>query len=147
MARLSTILEDSADSHYRWIVQEEIERADVVRALYFVEMSSALDDGILIALQELQRVVTRHGSSKFRLRHLLRLADFYATLSRKYLTAIPPESLLFDPAQFHEMADPAIQLYELVASHDGRPEKLEAARSLEAFLALILTIDADRFDS
>ncbi len=147
MARLSTILEDVRDTHYRWIVQEEIERADVVRALYFVEMRSALNDGTLIALQELQRVVTRHGASKYRLRHLLRLADFYATLSRKYLAAIPPESLLFDPAQFHEMADPAIQLYEMVASHDGRPEKLEAARSLEAFLALILTIDADRFDS
>ncbi len=110
-------------------------------------MRSALNDGTLLALQELQRVVRRHGASKNRLRHQLRLADFYATLSRKYLTAIPPESLRFDPARFHEMADPAIQLYELVASHDGRPEKLEAARSLEAFLALILTIDADRYDS
>ena len=147
VARLGAILSDVGDSHYRWIVQEEIERADVVRALYFVQIRFTIEDGTLIALQELQRVATRHGASKNRLRHLLRLADFHVALSREYLAAIPPESLQFDPARFRELADAAIQLYELVASHDGRPEKLEAARSLEAFLALTLTIDADRFDS
>ena len=35
---------------------------------------------------------------------------------------------------------------EVIASHDGRPEKLEATRSLEAFLAMTLSVDADRFD-
>lgn len=147
LARLSTILEDVRDSHYQWIVQEEIERADVVRAEYFSKMRGVLDDGSLVALQELQRVATRHGASKNRLRHLLRLADYYVRLSREYLMAIPPESLGFDPARFREISDAAIQLYELVASHDGRPEKLEATRSLEAFLALTLRVDADRFDS
>jgi len=67
-------------------------------------------------------------------------------LSREYLAAVPPESLGFDPARFRELVDAAIRLFELVASHDGRPEKLEAARSLEAFLALTLSVDADRFD-
>jgi hypothetical protein len=147
LARLETILEDVRDNHYRWIVQEEIERTDVVRALYFEKLRAVVDHGALVALQELQRVVSRHGSSKNRLRHLLRLADYYVRLSREYLAAVPPESLDFDPAQFRELSDAAIQLYELVASHDGRPEKLEATRSLEAFLALTLSIDADRFDS
>jgi len=132
--------------HYRWIVQEEIERADVVRARYFVEIRHVVPDGTLLALQELQRVATRHGASKNRLRHLLRLADFYAELAREYLDAVPPESLVFDPARFRELADAATQLYELVGSHDGRPEKLEATRNLEAFLALTLGVDADRFD-
>ena len=132
--------------HYRWIAQEEIERADVVRALYFAEIRHVVPDGTVVALQELQRVATRHGASKNRLRHLLRLADFYAGLGREYLDAVPPESLTFDPARFRELADAAIQLYELVGSHDGRPEKLEATRKLEAFLALTLTIDADRYD-
>lgn len=132
--------------HYRWIAQEEIERADFVRARYFVEIRHVVPDGTLVALQELQRVATRHGASKNRLRHLMRLGDFYADLAREYLDAIPPESLTFDPARFRELADAAIQLYELVGSHDGRPEKLEASRNLEAFLALTLTIDADRFD-
>ena len=147
LARLSALLEEVRATHYRWIVQEEIERTDVVRAVYFEKMRSVLENGSLVALQELQRVVTRHGGSKNRLRHLLRLADYYVRLSREYLTAVPPESLTFDPAQFRELSDAAIQIYELVASHDGRPEKLEATRSLEAFLALTLTIDADRFDS
>lgn len=131
---------------YRWIAQEEIERADAVRARYFVEIRHVVEDGTVVALQELQRVATRHGASKNRLRHLMRLANFYADLAREYLDAVPPESLLFDPARFRELADAAIQLYELVGSHDGRPEKIEATRNLEAFLALTLQIDADRFD-
>jgi len=131
---------------YRWMAQEEIERADFVRARYFVEIRHVVADGTVVALQELQRVATRHGASKNRLRHLMRLADFYADLAREYLDAVAPESLDFDPARFRELAEAAIQLYELVGSHDGRPEKLEATRNLEAFLALTLTIDADRFD-
>jgi hypothetical protein len=153
VTRLSILLDELGDDesevdrrHYRWIVQEEIERADVVRARYFVEIRHVVPDGTVVALQELQRVATRHGASKNRLRHLLRLADFYADLAREYLDAVPPESLVFDPARFRELADAAIQLYELVGSHDGRPEKLEATRNLEAFLALTLNIDADRFD-
>ena len=132
--------------HYRWIAQEEIERADFVRARYFVEIRHVVPDGTVVALQELQRVATRHGASKNRLRHLMRLGNFYADLAREYLDAVAPESLTFDPARFRELVDAAIQLYELVGSHDGRPEKLEATRNLEAFLALTLTIDADRFD-
>ena len=146
ISRLSRLLGELGETHYRWIVQEEIERADWVRAQYTVAIRSVVEDGTLLALQELQRVVTRHGASKNRLRHILRLADFYATLGREYLAAIPPESLAFDPAKFREIFDAAIRLYELVASHDGRPEKLEATRSLEAFLALTLSVDADRFD-
>ena len=146
IARLSRILDDVRETHYRWIIQEEIERADWIRARYAVAIRSVVDDGTVLALQELQRVATRHGASKNRLRHLLRLADFYAMIGREYLVAVPPESLTFDPAKFRELFDATTRLYELVASHDGRPEKLEATRSLEAFLALTLRIDADRFD-
>lgn len=144
--RLSLLEAEVGDVHYRWIAQEEIERADLTRARYFMAMRSALPDGTLIALQELQRVATRHGASKNRLGHLLRLADFQADLAREYLLAVPPASLEFDPARLAELADGAIRLYELVAGHDGRAEKLEASRKLEAFLALTLDIDADRFD-
>ena len=67
-------------------------------------------------------------------------------LAREYVAAVPPESLDFDPARFTEISDAAIRLFELVSSHDGRPEKLEATRQLEAFLALGLGIDADRIE-
>lgn len=146
VTQLSILEEELEGSHYRHLAREEIERADVTLAHYFVSMRSALSDGTLIALQELQRVASRHGASKNRLRHLLRLADFYVTLAREYLDAIPPAELGFDPARFAELSNAAIQLYQLVSGHDGRPEKLEASRKLEAFLALTLTIDADRFD-
>ena len=145
VSQLSLIESEPDVAHYRWVAQEEIERADLVRARYFVSMRAALPDGTLLALQELQRVVTRHGASKNRLRHLLRLADFQAELAREYATAIPPASLDFDPAHFGALADAAIQIYELVAGYDGRAEKVEATRKLEAFLALTLGIDADRF--
>jgi hypothetical protein len=142
-----SILESELDgSHYRYIAQEEIERADRARANYFLAMRGVLPDGTLLALQELQRVGTRHGASKNRLRHLLRLADFYELLATEYLEAVPPASLDFDPAKFRELVDAAIQLYELVGGHDGRTEKIEATRKLEAFLALTLSIDADRFE-
>ena len=146
ITRLSLLESELEGSHYRWIVQEEIERADVIRAHYFVALRYVLPDGTLLALHELQRVATRHGASKNRLRHLLALADFYAKISTEYLAAMPSETLAFDPARFSELTDAAIRLFELVASHDGRPEKLEATRKLEAFLALTLSIDADRFD-
>ncbi len=146
IAQLSKLLDDVHEGHYRYIVQEEIERADWIRAEHSVAIRSVVEDGTLLAIGELQRVVTRHGASKNRLRHLLRLANFYATLGREYLAAVPPESLAFDPARFRELFDAAIALYELVAGHDGSPEKLQATRSLEAFLALTLSIDADRFD-
>ena len=146
VTQLSILEAELDESHYRYLAQQEIERADRARADYFVAIRRVIPDGNLLALQELQRVATRHGGSKLRLAHLLRLADFYVLLAREYIEAVPPESLAFDPAKFAELSDAAIQLFELVGSHDGRPEKIEASRKLEAFLALTLGIDADRFD-
>ena len=145
-AQLSLLEDELEGSHYRWIAQEEIERADRARAAYFVATRHGRPEGTLLALQELQRVASRHGASKLRLRHLLDLAEFYVVLARAYVAAVPPASLDFDPARFTEISDAAIRLFELVSSHDGRPEKLEATRQLEAFLALGLGIDADRVE-
>ncbi len=144
-ALLSGLLDEVGDSHYGAVVREEIERADEVRAHYFVSMRFALPDGQLRAVAELQRLVARHGPSKRRLRHLLDLASLYDGLAHEYVTAVPPESLEFDPARFQELVDPASQLYEAVATQDGTPEKLEASRRLEAFLAFTLQIGHDRF--
>ena len=145
MARLSSLATDHKETHYRFVIREEAERADVIRARYFVTMRHALPDGSLRAVSELQRVVTRHGPSKNRLRHMLDLADFYAALAEDYAKANPPESLRFDPVVFQELADGASQIYQSVASEDGTPEKLEAARHFEAFLAFTLQVDRDRF--
>jgi hypothetical protein len=76
---------------------------------------------------------------------MIALANLYASLAREYVDASPPESLDFDPAEFQDLIEPAAELYETVAAHDGTPEKLEAARRLEALLAFTLQVDGDRF--
>jgi ribonuclease D len=126
-------------------VKEVVERTVVTRALYFVARRNLDPDGNVRALAELQRVVTRHRESKNANRHMLALADLYAAMAKEYVEARPPESLLFDPPAFQELVDSASQLYEAVANQDGTPEKLEAARRLEAFLAFTLRVDRDRF--
>jgi hypothetical protein len=134
-----------ADSHYAYVVHEEQERADVLRARYFLAVRASTPDGDIRALSEAQRVTTRHRESKHANRHLLVLADLYAEMAHEYVEAHPPESLLFDPVHFQELAGAATRLYEAVANQDGAPEKLQASHKLEAFLAFTLTVDSDRF--
>jgi hypothetical protein len=132
-------------THYSAVVREEIERADQRRADYFVGNRKMHADGEVRAVAELQRVIARHPDSKYFSRHLLGLANLYAELAVEYASNHPPESLLFDPVHFRDLLEGATRLYEMVANRDGTPEKLEAARRLEAFLAFSIQIDRDRF--
>jgi hypothetical protein len=145
VALLSFLLDEEEETHYAAVIREEIERADQVRAAWFERHRYDLPDGQLRAVSERQRVASRHAASKYRLRHVLRLAALYDDLAHEYVNAVPPESLRFDPARFQDLVDPAVHLYESVAAQDGTPEKLEAARRLEAFLAFTLLVDRDRF--
>jgi hypothetical protein len=145
VALLEAIGADVAGTHYAAIVREEIERADLSRADFFAASRRLGPDGDVLALSERQRVITRHRESKLVNRHLLSLADLYADMADEYVAAHPPESLLFDPPAFEELADSASRLYEAVANQDGTTEKLEAQRRLEAFLAFTLRVDRDRF--
>ena len=144
-AALEALRAEMAADHYRSILLQELERGDVTRARYFNAMRHALPNGHLRAVGEWQRVVTRHAASQLYLRHLLELADLYEGLAREYVEAVPPESLNFDPPKFQELTDAAAQIYRRVSAEDGTPEKLEAARNLEAFLAFTLKVDSDRF--
>jgi hypothetical protein len=148
VARLAALLahaEEQGEPHYGVLAREEIERADVTRARYFAAMRNAIADGPVRAVAELQRVVARHAPSKLQNRHVLDLANFYALLAEEYVEAHPPESLGFDPPRFRELVDAASRLYQSVAARDGTPEKLEAARRFEAFLAFTIQVDRDRF--
>ena len=145
LALLDALMLESEGTHYAPIVREEIERTDLARAQYFASRRGAFADGNVRALAELQGLVTRHRESKNKNRHLLVLADLYATIAEEYVAARPPESLWFDPPSFQEYVDAASRLYEAVANQDGSSEKLEAARRLEAFLAFTLRVDRDRF--
>ena len=145
IALLNDLAVITEGTHHRPIVQEEIERADVTRASYFVGIRKTDVNGDVRAIGELQRITGRHPISKNFNRHLLELADLYVELAVEYSNTYPPESLLFDPVRFQELVEGAARLYEMVASQDGTPEKLEASRRLEAFLAFSIRIDRDRF--
>ena len=145
LALLDALGDEANETFLEPVVKEEIERTDVTRAHYFVARRSLDPGGNVRALAELQRVMTRHRESKNANRHMLALADLYAAMAEEYVAARPPESLLFDPPAFQDLVDSASQLYEAVANQDGTPEKLEAARRLEAFLAFTLRVDRDRF--
>jgi hypothetical protein len=145
VARLSDLLARELPVPYAAILREEIERTDVIRASYFTAMRQVLQDGNLRAVAEWQRTITNHAASKFRQRHMIAAADLFAVMAREYVIARPPESLTFDPPMFRELVDGATHLYQAVAQKDGTPEKLEASRRLEAFLAFTLQVDHERF--
>jgi len=145
VALLEAIAEDVRDDPYAYLVQEEIERADMARARWFEAMRLLSPEGNVRALGERQRLVVRHRESKNANSHMLALADLYADVAVEYVESNPPQGLLFDPPAFEEMVDAASRLYEAVANQDGAPEKLAAQQRLEAFLAFTLQVDRDRF--
>jgi hypothetical protein len=144
-ARLEALLAQAGGTHHAAVVREEIERADVDRARYFSDLRHSLPDGDVLAVAELRRVAETHSDSKNAPRHLLALADLYVDLATEYAERHPPEGLLFDPAEFQDLVDSAARIYEMVSARDGTPERIEASRRLEAFLAFSLSIDRERF--
>jgi hypothetical protein len=144
-ARLQQLLEQAGGSQLAFVAREELERADVERARYFLELRRSLPDGDVRAVAELRRVSELHADSRNAPRHLLALADLYVDLATEYVERYPPEGMLFDPAEFEDLVDSAARIYEMVAARDGTPERIEASRRLEAFLAFSLTIDRERF--
>jgi len=144
-AALEALRAQAAGSHHEFVVMEEIERADAARARYFAGLRKALPDGDVRAVAELERVALLHRESKNASRHVLALGALYEELAREYAVSHPPESLYFDPVRFQELVDSGARLFEMVTNRDGTPEKIEASRRLEAFLAFALRIDRDRF--
>jgi hypothetical protein len=145
VALLEAIETDAGTTQLAFVAHEEIERADVERARYFAELRRSLPDGDVRAVAELQRVADRHAQSKNAPRHLLALADLYVDLATEYVETHPPEGMLFDPAEFEDLVDSAARVYEMVAARDGTPERIEASRRLEAFIAFSISIDRERF--
>jgi len=143
--QLEDVRHATRGSHFEFVAEEEIERTDAARAEYFVAMRQILPSGDVRAAAELERLVTRHRTSKYANRHVLELAQLYEAIAVEYVDAHPPESISFDPIRFQELIDSTSRLYEVVASQDGKPERLEASRRLEAFLAFALRVDRDRF--
>jgi len=144
-ALLAALLPDARGTHYEHVIREEEERADVARARWLTDVRRTAADGDVRAVAAWQQVILDHRDSKNANRHLLALADLYASLATAYVERHPPEGLRFDPPAFEELASSATRLYEAVANQDGATERVEAARRLEAFVAFTLRVDRDRF--
>ena len=144
-ARLGELLETVGTTHYRAVVEEELEHTQVERARLLVATRALVPDGDVRALAALQQLVVDQRESKNANSHLMSLADLYAALAHEYVGAHPPAALDFDPPRFEELVDSAARLYGSVANQDGAPEKLEAGQKLEAFIAFTLRVDRDRF--
>jgi len=141
---LDALHADVAETHWVYVVDEEVERADEADAA-MLAAHAALDARYdAAALESAQSLVQNHRQSKNHNRHLLALGDLYAALSRRYTQMFPPPSLGFDPATFDEYAHGATRVYEVVAQQDGTVEKLEAAHKLEAFLGFTLQVHEER---
>ena len=143
-AALEGLLAEVAETHYVFVVMEELERADAARASDFAVRARANPLLDQLALDQFRALVANHPNSRNRYRHLLDLADFYAALSRRYVREAMPASLRFDPATFDEYAYNTTRLYETVSQQDGAVEKVEATRKLEAFLAFQLQVHDEK---
>jgi tetratricopeptide (TPR) repeat protein len=143
-AQLVELRKDVLETHWRPVVDEEIERGDAAEAAYFAAQSESDPSLEATALQRAQQLVELHRESKNKNRHLLALADLYAELSRRYARRNPPPSLGFDPATVDEYAHGATRVYEVVAQQDGTVEKLEAAHKLEAYLGYMLQVHEEK---
>jgi hypothetical protein len=141
---LGDLRRDVGPEHWRYVIDEEIERGDADESAYFAARALADPKLEATALQRAQQLVELHRESKNRNRHLLALADLYASLSRRYAERFPPSSLGFDTATFDEYAHDAARVYEVVAQQDGTVEKLEAAHKLEAYLSYTLQVHEDK---
>lgn len=144
-ALLEAVEAEVVGSHYTAVIREELERADMARAMYLADVRRLYPDGDVRALGAMQNVVVAHRESKNTNAQLLGLADLYAELAVEYVQTNPPESLSFDPPRFEELVEAAARMYEAVSNQDGTAEKLEAGRRLEAFIAFTLKVDRDRF--
>jgi hypothetical protein len=143
-AALEKMLAETGETHFAFMVREELERTDWDRARYFAarrRLEPRLDT---TALQAHQDLVQNHPESKNRNRNLLELARFYEELARDYVQACAPVALCFDPATFDEFVFGAQRIYESVAQQDGAIEKIEAARRLEALIAFVLQVYEDK---
>jgi len=143
-ADLEALRVEVANTHWNYVVEEELERVDVTEAATLAARAALDARYDAAALERAQSLVQDHRESKNHNRHLLALGDLYAALSRRYTQKFPPPSLGFDPATFDEYAHGATRVYEVVAQQDGAVEKLEGAHKLEAFLGFTLQVHEER---
>ncbi|MDK2970487.1 MAG: hypothetical protein PWP23_242 [Candidatus Sumerlaeota bacterium] len=131
--KLATEIEDA---EYQALARVEAESAEVQRAEMLAANRWVLPDGEAQALEALRTIVANHSESRRGLEHALRLARFQRELAEEEARLNPPETLEFRADRAFALLDDSLEILYRVSQADGRPERLVAARELDAVLAL-----------
>lgn len=124
-------------SAYEFLARLEEEKIDRAKVAFVEANRYRLKDGNQLVILGYSQLVTKHRQSKNIYRHLLDYADFYARLSKEYISQYDPEGLTFDFKTFDRLANSALRLYTEVVQVDGIIEKIEAQGKIEAMRGLI----------
>ena len=127
-------------THYDAIAREEIERADIARAEFFVAADAFRFDVAMCAPSWNCSVIERNRESS-RQPSSDQPRPISTAISREYVVRHPPESLPFDPASFQGQSTFVAFCTRRSADRTERPERLEASQRLEALLAFTLRVD------
>jgi hypothetical protein len=128
------LIERHAGTPFEAIAQVEEERLERIAADVVVQNRRVIDDGNATAERSLRFVLQKHTDSKNLPDHIMRLADFYATVAREYAES-HEKPLSFDEKEFTTEADRALETYRKVATWDGVREKPEGQGRFSAFEA------------
>ncbi|MBX3729563.1 MAG: hypothetical protein KF858_10300 [Candidatus Sumerlaeia bacterium] len=135
-AEFNRLAQEWSDPEYRAYARVEAESTEVRRAELLVAGRWLLADGETQALEALRDLVAAHSGSRRGLEHALRLARYCRELAEEEMRLHPPETLDFNADRARRLLDESLDILQRVSQADGRPERLLAARELDAVLAL-----------
>jgi len=124
-------------SPYGFLALEQEEMADAAKIDFIVKYRHRIRDGENLVILGYNQLIAKHKESKNIYAHILKFASFYESYSREYATKNDPRSLSFNMEKFNRMANHALDLYGIVASKDGIPEKIEAKGMIKSFYAYV----------
>lgn len=133
---LARFASESEEKTYRALAMIEVENADVARAEMLAANRWTLADGEDRAIEAFRQLVAAHRESRRSLEHVLRLAGFHRELAIEEIRLRPPGTVTFQEDRVFGLIDEALDLLYRVSQADGEPERLVAARELDAVLAL-----------
>lgn len=125
------------DTPYEYLSKEEEEKADVEKIDFIVKNRYKFENGVNLAIIGYNQLIEKHKESKNIYSHIIKFGNLYNTLSKEYVAENNPRGLSFDVNEFNKLAHSALDLYGIVASKDGIPEKVEAKGMIESYQAYI----------
>ena len=137
LKRWDTLNKRYKNTPYEFLSKEEEEKVDVEKIDFIVKNRYKLTNGVNLAIIGYNQLIEKHKESKKIYSHIIKFGNLYNTLSKEYVAEYNPRGLSFDISEFNKLAHSALDLYGIVASKDGIPEKVEAKGMIESYQAYI----------